>query len=349
MKKILFINNNQFGYSTDYFKYCEYLKNRYDITYLCFDKNMERVELENVNIKYVSYSGNKIIRGIRFYIYVLITIFFFKGFIFISYFPGFEYIKILLPWKRMHIDIRTLSVNKDEKKRKLQDSKIKKTVKIYDSVSAVSKGVINKMKSTKKIYLLPLGADIISESDKKFDSMHLIYVGTLVGRDIIKTVKAVDLFVKKHKDITLRYDIIGVGEYENDIINKYIKNHNLSEIVITHGRVQHGKLKPYFDKSNIGVSFIPITDYYDCQPPTKTFEYAFSGLYTIATKTSANMEIITNDNGVLINDTIQDFCASLEYIMEHKHTFSSKLIRSSVDGFSWKNIIENYLVPIIES
>ena len=35
--KIVIINKTQFGYHTDYYKYCEYLKDDYDITFLCFD------------------------------------------------------------------------------------------------------------------------------------------------------------------------------------------------------------------------------------------------------------------------------------------------------------------------
>lgn len=41
-----------------------------------------------------------------------------------------------------------------------------------------------------------------------------------------------------------------------------------------------------------------MTEYYDSQPPTKTFEYALSGLYVLATKTRENEKVITNDNGV---------------------------------------------------
>jgi hypothetical protein len=36
-KKLLIINKIQFGYHTDTFKYCQYLKDEFDITYICFD------------------------------------------------------------------------------------------------------------------------------------------------------------------------------------------------------------------------------------------------------------------------------------------------------------------------
>ena len=78
MKKILFIDNQQFGYLTDSYKYCEILKDRYEITYLCFDKGFEKQTVEGVRVKYVSYLGNKKVRGIRFILRALYEAAFFK-------------------------------------------------------------------------------------------------------------------------------------------------------------------------------------------------------------------------------------------------------------------------------
>ena len=74
----------------------------------------------------------------------------------------------------------------------------------------------------------------------------------------------------------------------------------LENVCTTHGRIDYYKLKPFFDKCNVGVSYIPIRDYYQYQPPTKTFEYGLSGLVTIATETKSNQEVINNCNGILI-------------------------------------------------
>ena len=47
MKKILFVNGAQFGYLTDVYKYCQYLKDQYHIEYICFDKHMPKIIMEN--------------------------------------------------------------------------------------------------------------------------------------------------------------------------------------------------------------------------------------------------------------------------------------------------------------
>lgn len=44
--------------------------------------------------------------------------------------------------------------------------------------------------------------------------------------------------------------------------------------------------------------YVPITDYYEYQPPTKTFEYVLSGLLCLATATSSNKEVITEEKVV---------------------------------------------------
>lgn len=348
MKRVLIIDNQQFGYLTDTYKYCEHLKDRYDITYLCYDKGLPKIDLDGIHIVYVKRWGNKLLRGIYFYLRVLMKMLLFHGFIFIVYFQSFEYIKKILPWKKMHLDVRTMSVHPDKNQRDKKDKGIKKAAKWYDSVSYISDGVgkMLELSEDKRKYLLPLGADIISHNEKVFDCLRLLYVGTLNNRNILKTVKGLELFIQKHPLVSIHYDIVGDGK-EYDEISEYISAHELKDIVM-HGRVDYKHLKPFFDDCNIGVSFVPKTSYYDIQPPTKTFEYAFSGLFTIATSTLSNQEIVRPCNGILIEDNAESFADGLEKIMKMKESFKSSDIRTSLLEYSWQNIIDTYLVEIIE-
>ena len=346
MKKILFIDNQQFGFLTDSYEYCKILKGRYEITYFCFDKGLEKQSMEGVKIKYVSYTGNKTVRGIRFILRAILEAVFFNGFIFVYYFPGFNMIKRLLPLKKMHIDIRTLSVSRDESIRKKIDKDIRNAVELFDSASAISQGVIKKIGSSRKIHLLPLGADTISNTGKTFDNIRLLYVGTLNNRNIIKTVKGLKKYVDLYPDINIKYDIVGDGEELKDIID-YISKENLGALITCYGWVPRSQLRQYFDRCNVGVSFVPITDYYEYQPPTKTFEYAFSGMFTIATGTLANKEIITPRNGIIIDDTSDDFAKALDFVWNNRKHIDSALIKNSVADYSWKLIVNNYLEPIL--
>lgn len=348
MKKILFIDTNQFGYLIDSLKWCELLSDKYDITYLSFDNGRPHIHVPKVKTVYVPQIGNKKVRGMLFLLTAFFHCLFYRGYIFVLFHEKLDLLKKLLPWKKMHLDIRTMSVDENEEFRKRQDEMLKAAASVFDTVSAISKGIIEKLDLNKPVSLLPLGADQISANDKDFSSLRLFYVGTMTNRHIPETIEGFNLFVQKHPAVKITYDIVGGdnGEGELEHVKDSVRKFKLDDKVKIHGPKSHDELKPFFDKCNIGVCYVPITDYYQFQPPTKTFEYAFSGLVTIATQTEANKEIINNSNGVLINDTPCDFCKGIEEIMaEH---FNSASIKESVKNYSWKNIVDKYLIPIIE-
>lgn len=348
MKRILFIHNNQYGSLTDSLKWCEQLHDRYKITYICFDDGKERINTPGVHVIYVPRIGNKKMRGVLLLLFSAIYATFFPGFIFVIYFEKFELLRKLIPFRKLHLDIRTLCVSDDNSVRERVDGEIIHAAKIFNSVSAISSGVIKKINLNKKVFLLPLGADQISSTAKDFLAIRLLYVGTLQNRRIMDTINGVELFIKKYPNTTLTYDIVGSDSsgVELQKIKDYVASIHLGKYIKIHGLVPHNHLQPFFDECNIGVSYVPITDYYQYQPPTKTYEYAFSGLATIATSTISNEEIINQENGILIKDTPQDFCNGIEKIMKMK--FDSDTIRETVKEYSWTNIVDKYLIPIIE-
>lgn len=65
-RSLLIINKSQFGYHIDSFKYCEYLKVDFEVTYLCFDAKKEKIVLPGVNVKYISGEGTYLKRGLSF-------------------------------------------------------------------------------------------------------------------------------------------------------------------------------------------------------------------------------------------------------------------------------------------
>ena len=154
------------------------------------------------------------------------------------------------------------------------------------------------------------------------------------------------MFNDKYPQIPIKYSLIGDGtEYE--IIKKYVKENNLEDIVSLYGRLPYNKLKPYLDTHNIGISYVPLIDCYEFQPPTKTFEYGLSGLYIIATETYENKQVINDKNGILIRDSSEDFVNALYKIYSHRNEYNSNVIRNTMEKFQWKNIINKYLIKII--
>lgn len=348
MKKILIISKGQFGYHTDVYKWCEYLRDEYEVELITFD-GRAKVTMDGVKVHYVSNTGNRTLRGIRYVLTCLWHILFFKGIIFVCYFKECCILKWCFPNRKMFLDIRTLNVSANEEIRKREDALIQKATKLYNFVTIISEGTRSKIEIPKeKSAILPLGADIVSTSEKSFDTIRMMYVGTLFNRDIHKTIQGLSLALQKNSSLKIHYDIIGNSPgNELEELKLLVKKCNLENYVTLHGYIQHSQLKDFFDKCNVGVSFVPKTEYYEFQPATKSFEYILSGLYTIATSTYCNKEIITDKNGILINDTAEAFADSIEKVAQNAPELNSITIRNSLLEYKWENIVNKYLKPIL--
>ncbi len=347
MKPLLIITKRQFGHHTNYYKYCELLKEDFKITFICFDTGFEKKSVDNITVKYVSWKGPKAIRGVRFLIISILNIARFKGLIYVNYFEKSHLLKKVFPKKKMILDIRTLSVIPNKNIRLIQDEDLLKCCAAFDYITPISLGVQKKLKLTKeKSTILPLGADVITNKSKKFDTLRLLYVGSLNGRNINQTILGLSFFINKNPKVTISYDIIGDGTELPEIV-RLINKLELSSIVKTHGRVPYSKLKPYFENTNVGVSYIPMTEFFDFQPPTKTFEYIMSGMICIATNTYENKNLINPENGVLCDDTPESFSKALKTVYNKRKTYNSDNIRKTLKEYSWSNIVENTLKPIL--
>lgn len=347
-KSLLIVCKEQFGYLTDVYKWCEYLRDEYDITMLTLNDGAEKIRLDGIRNIYVPNGGTRLLRGLLFMLYSFASILVFKGLIVVCHFDGCIYFKTIFPNKRMLLDIRTLDVSDNEAVRKKNDSFLRKCVSKYDFVTCISEGVRSSLGLSKdKSAILPLGAEIVCNGAKSFDSLHLLYVGTLYNRHIETTIDGFSMALDKlGHDFDIEYDILGTGlGDEENILNSHIARYGLEDKVHLHGYVRHDCLNPFFEKCNVGVSFVPITEYYENQPPTKTFEYALSGLYVIATDTYSNREVITPDNGCLIQDSAEDFCRAITNLVSI-HPDSNK-IRKSLDAFRWEAIVDGIMKPIL--
>jgi glycosyltransferase involved in cell wall biosynthesis len=347
--RFVFVGRNQFGYHTDSYKWCESLRDSYRVTYICFDYKRPRLAMDGVKVIYVSRTLPEKLRGMMLLLTGIAHCLNPKSKIFIEYFPKCSWIKRALPWHRMCIDVRTMHVVESAADRKRLDNAMIAECRPFDIRSAISNGVIKQL-GYPGMHLLPLGADVISQAPKAYDDeIRLLYVGAFNNRNIDLTIRGLKIFRDKHPEVAVTYELIGFGEtYDEQLIQDTIKETVLGDVINYRGRVPYDKLKPYFDTANVGFSFVPMTDYYEHQPPTKTYEYAMSGIYSIATATQANKDIVTADNGVLIDDTAEGVAKGIEHYWLTRKSLNEANIRASLKEYSWKNICENYLRPIID-
>lgn len=344
--KLLFCDTHPFGKLTDLYQWCYYLKNSYDIRVICFDEEKPK-SLDGIDIKRVNYIRNKTIRGFVFLFVCLWNIITYGGHVWIVYFEFCSLLKRILFFKKMHVDIRTVSISPNASARKQYDNRMRYECSLFDSVSVISEGVRDKL-GLINAQILPLGADVISHSKKNYFPIRLLYVGTFDYRHLDDTIRGLSLLLQKHPDFDIHYEMVGGDHHgEVDICRALVKELRIDDYVTIHGRIDYQLLQPLFDKSNVGVSYVPITSFYNIQPPTKIFEYTMSGLYCIATDTYESRKLISSSNGILIKDTAADFCNAIEYFAFHYNSIKESDIRKSLSRYTWDKIIQDYMIPLI--
>ena len=72
-----------------------------------------------------------------------------------------------------------------------------------------------------------------------------------------------------------------------------------------------------------------------------------AGMPVIATNTYENRLIVNTTNGVLINDTPEDFCKGLTNLFTARNSFKSSEIRQSVEAYTWEKIVKTNLKPYL--
>lgn len=349
--RILFVNRFQYGYHIDSYKYCEYLKNTFCVSYIGWDFGLKKIESEDVTTSYISREGNKFARYYRFMQQVNKRIR--TGnfdIVFIVYFNLASILKALNHNKIFIIDVRTGAVFNKKYKNLFLNSILKFECAMFNHVTIISKSLAELI-GIEKYHLLPLGGESFSPGTKFFHIIHLLYVGTLQNRDIIECVKGFHQYLKSMKGnhkYEFKFTIIGDSSANELIeIRQYILDNGLEKLINAVGFIHNDKLHEYFEEATVGVSYIPIVSHYENQPPTKTYEYLLSGLPVIATRTKENAKILAASCGELIEDSAESFSMGLERLVSNFSSYKDRDIRSIYKDNLWKNIINNNLKPFI--
>lgn len=347
-RRIVLITHNQFGYQTDFFKYAHYLRNNYKVIYICLNQGRQFVELERVDVHYVKLSGNKIVVLLKFILVIFKVLKLTSpNAIVIKYFPFCSILLINKLRNNMLLSIQTASVTGNSIVNFFSNSLILIASRLFRKTAYVSQSLKERLFANKGM-ILPVGADSISNTKKSFQKLKLVYLGTLNNRDIDKTINGIWIFKQNNPNIEIEYSIIGTGNKLNiDKIQNAIKKMDLESIVNYVGYLSIDELIEPFSTHNVGVAFVPITKYYDKQPPTKTFEYIMSGMAVIATNTYEHRNLINKKVGVLVEDNANSFAAGIESIYLNRNNFDSSLISNMFVDYSWENIICKKLIPII--
>lgn len=266
----------------------------------------------------------------------------------------FGFLLPLIHYKnKLALQLSTSMVVSNSLRRKIGDFiDIQINLFFYKRFIVGTEWMINKFNlNTKNTITTRWGSSPISDKQKSFSDLKLFYIGSLTNRNIHETVIGLGLFVNKYRDkIKITYDIVGSGSKQyTELIKNAIDMYNLSEIVQLHGYIEDKNIKSFFDNCNIGVSYIPITTYFNNVVASKTDEYLLSGLAIIATETEENIKVVNDKVGVLIKDNPESFCKGLEKIVQNLDKYSSDTIQEEVRTISLEYTITHNIIPAYNS
>ena len=351
MEQLVIIAPRQFGYHTDAYQVSLKLCDKFQVSMVCFDSGESKYASDRVNVIYVPRKGGKLRNGINFLRTARNVLKGSAGIGYIYYFPLCAFLTLCS--RRTFLDIRTGGVHVKRLYRFRYNALLRFESLFFQRIIVISEGLRRKLRlSRRNTSIVPLGAESISSTNKIFDNPRLLYVGTFNNRRLLDTLLGLKDFLEKHSAYRPRisYDIVGDGYLgEMERMQKFIELEQLSDVVVLHGRKRHQDIVHLFDTCNIGVSYIPMTDFFDHQPPTKTLEYIFSGMSCLATKTRANAEFVSRENGILHDDHPRAFCQALERWVEIKSNYDSPTIRNTQLALSWENVVDRvYKVLTVE-
>lgn len=360
MLKLLIISKANYEFLTDALMLCYYAANnfKYRIKYLCIDTmdyafttNKEYINNAHYVVDRVRRKDIKFINNMLWLRRCIVEAKSNRDLIYIYYFPACSIIRILCPNNHFILDIRTGSTNPNLLYRFLRDLLLKFECMFFSNIAVISKNLALHLGIENKSRIIPVGAEFVELTSKIEDVLNLLYVGNLSPvRKVDETILGFAKLCKDNPNLNIKYIIVGDGPSPQILyLKNLVRELGVENRVDFTGWVFHGDLKEYFEKAHIGVSYIPITPWYNRQPPTKTFEYLAAGLPVIATKTDEHLGIICETNGVLIDDTPESFYEGLTAILNKIETYDPILIKSTVSEYSWQVIVNRLTLPFIDS
>jgi glycosyltransferase involved in cell wall biosynthesis len=175
----------------------------------------------------------------------------------------------------------------------------------------------------------------------------LVYCGVIsYHRKIDMLIQAFKKVATNNKDVKLLMVGAGVSLLDMQTLSKQL---NIEDRIIFTGNVPYAEVRNYIGMADIGISYIPINNNYNYNPPLKTFEYLACGLPTVATKTESNCKIIRDGlSGILVNDAPNDVADAISKLLADKsmQNLLSRNSRKSILKYDFNQITHNSFLPL---
>ena len=197
--------------------------------------------------------------------------------------------------------------------------------------------------------IVPLGVatdryqKIIHSSNKKkhFD---FVYIGSLgKNRNLKILLEAFTVVQQQFNQVYLT--LIGGGD-DMVALQEWVAFRHLEPVITFLPTVPFERVPEMLAKADCGLSFIPVTPWFNPQPPLKTLEYLSSNLPVVATATDSHRELWSKlPPELLRHDDVADFGLGLEFAFQQRSKLKAVDFRSIALKFDWLQITQTKLVP----
>ncbi len=347
--KILYLGLGEFGSLPEHYHQVSHLRARgHLVSYIGFSSR-EDIVGEKDGVLHLRYSG-----PLRSRIRLFSTVRCFlqdcrPDAVVVPYFKGCSVFTLFI--RSAILDIRTVSVHEWRPVRVVENILIRLESWLFSRGFVVSEELRRELRISDAFVLSPQGAQKPKEIvAKSWSRLRLLYVGTLHNRRLHEFVQGLAIYVSADGiGIIDEFIIIGHGSgSDRQRLVASIEAAGLS-IVKFVGEIRHPNLQPFLDRGNVGVSYVPVTPYFNLQPVTKTSEYRLNGMAVLATNTVGNKKVIRDEDGVIHGDNPNAVAQALRELVRRRDLFKSSEIQQRALPECWEEIVSTVVEPAMLS
>lgn len=243
--------------------------------------------------------------------------------------------------KKVILDVRSSIINKRRIVRLIKNHILRIESHFFYKHFVISKEINDFLKLSSNYNIIPLGSNPNGYSLKKFESLKILYIGTFHLRNLHIFIDALGYAYMQKKIDFDYFSIIGFGSSKDiDLISQAIKKWDLENKIKMLGKITPPITYDFLKSHNLGISYVPVNDFFYFQPPTKTLEYLMSGMPVIATNNILSNSLINPINGIIIGDSFDDCVEGISKFYHNFPNYDSNQIIHNTMIYSWEQIIE---------
>jgi hypothetical protein len=343
--KILYVGMGEFDSLPEHYHQLQHLRARGHVVSYLGLTSRENLVGDSDGVRHLRYKGPVTSRIYLAFALMKIVRHAHKDIVVVPYFKGCSLFAMIC--REATVDIRTVSVNRSLVIRVLENLLISVESMFFTSGFVIAEDVKEELRLPTSFVVSPQGAEQPEVSvNKSWERLRLLYVGALHNRNLHEFVEGLGCYVAQQAAALIDdFVIIGHGpEADKDRLLDAIRAAGLPMVRFI-GEIRHPELQEYLDAANVGVSYVPVTTYFNLQPVTKTSEYRLNGMAVLATATRGNARIVGERDGVIHKDNPWDVSAAIGVLVQRRASFDSVAIRSRAQSESWSEIVKNVVEP----